>query len=44
LPAPANDAGGKIKVLSIANLIADAIAAIYADESVSALFEGGNQI
>ena len=44
LPAPVNDAGGKIQVLSIANLIADAIAAIYADESVSALFEGGNQI
>lgn len=44
LPAPANDANGKIEVLTIAPLIADAIAAIYADESVSALFEGDNQI
>lgn len=44
LPAPANDADGKIEVLSIAPLIADAIGAIYADESVSALFEGDNQI
>jgi ribose-phosphate pyrophosphokinase len=44
LPAPANDAGGKIVTLSIAPLIADAIAAIFADESVSALFEGNNQI
>lgn len=34
----------KIETLSIAPLIADAIAAIYADESVSALFEGDNQI
>ncbi len=44
LPAPVNDADGKIEVLTIAPLIADAIAAIYADESVSALFEGDNQI
>ncbi len=44
LPAPANDAGGKIVTLSIAPLIADTIAAIFADESVSALFEGNNQI
>jgi len=44
LPEPANDAGGKIETLSIAPLIADAIAAIYADESVSALFEGDNQM
>jgi ribose-phosphate pyrophosphokinase len=44
LPAAANDAGGKIEVLSIAPLIADAIAAIFADESVSALFEGNNQM
>jgi ribose-phosphate pyrophosphokinase len=44
LPRPANDAGGKIETLSIAPLIADAIGAIYADESVSALFEGDNQI
>ncbi len=35
---------GKIETLSIAPLIADAIAAIAADESVSALFEGDNQI
>jgi ribose-phosphate pyrophosphokinase len=34
----------KIETLSIAPLIADAIAAIAADESVSALFEGDNQI
>lgn len=33
----------KIETLSIAPLIADAIAAIAADESVSALFEGQNQ-
>lgn len=44
LPAPSDDANGKIEVLTIAPLIADAIAAIYADESVSALFEGDNQI
>jgi ribose-phosphate pyrophosphokinase len=44
LPAPANDAGGKIVTLSIAHLIADATAAIFADESVSALFEGNNQM
>lgn len=44
LPSPENDADGKIEVLSIAPIIADAIAAIYADESVSALFEGDNQI
>lgn len=44
LPAPASDAGGKIETLSIAPTIAAAIAAIYADESVSALFEGDNQI
>lgn len=34
---------GKIETLSIAPLIADAISAIAADESVSALFEGQNQ-
>lgn len=44
LPAPAETADGKIETLTIAPLIADAIAAIYADESVSALFEGDNQI
>lgn len=44
LPAPESDLGGKIETISIAPLIADAIAAIYADESVSALFEGNNQI
>lgn len=44
LPAPKNTAGGKIETLTIAPLIADAIAAIHADESVSALFEGDNQI
>lgn len=44
LPAPANNAGGKIEVLTVAPIIADAIAAVYADESVSALFEGDNQI
>lgn len=44
LPAPANNAGGKIETLTVAPIIADAIAAVYADESVSALFEGNNQI
>jgi ribose-phosphate pyrophosphokinase len=44
VPAPANDAGGKIEILSVAKLIADAIAAIFAAESVSALFEGDNQM
>ena len=44
LPTPSNSAGGKIETLSIAPLIADAIAAIFDDESVSALFEGDNQI
>lgn len=43
LPAPANDAGGKIEVLSIAPLFGEAIKAIFADESVSAIFEGDNQ-
>jgi ribose-phosphate pyrophosphokinase len=44
LPSAVAAAGGKIEVLSIAPLIADAIAAIFSDESVSALFEGNNQI
>lgn len=34
----------KIEVLSIAPLIADAMAAIFAGDSVSALFDGNNQI
>ena len=36
--------GSKIETLSIAPLIADAIGAIFADESLSALFEGDNQV
>jgi ribose-phosphate pyrophosphokinase len=34
----------KIEVLSIAPLIADAMAAVFAGDSVSALFDGNNQI
>lgn len=44
LPTNAHIKEKKIETLSIAPLIADAIAAIFADESVSALFEGDNQI
>ncbi len=44
LPQNSNTKSKKIEVLSIAPLIADAIAAIFADDSLSALFEGDNQI
>ncbi len=37
-------AGGKIESISIAPLIADAIAAVFAGLSVSAIFDGQNQI
>jgi ribose-phosphate pyrophosphokinase len=43
VPAREGDSGGKIERVSIAPLIADAITAIFEDESVSALFEGNNQ-
>lgn len=41
---PQTTKSSKIKVLSIAPLIADAIAAIYTGGSVSALFDGQNQV
>jgi ribose-phosphate pyrophosphokinase len=44
LPTEAFANSKKIVVLSIAGLIADAIAAIFAGNSVSALFDGKNQI
>lgn len=44
LPAPPKAKSSKLVVLSIAPLIADAIAAVYSGGSVSALFDGQNQI
>jgi ribose-phosphate pyrophosphokinase len=44
LPVADMDLGAKIEVLSIAPLIANAIEAVFAGSSVSAIFEGQNQI
>ncbi len=44
LPAGDNLKSDKITVLSIAPLVADAISAVFAGNSVSALFDGKNQI
>ncbi len=44
LPTDAHLKEKKIETLSIAPLIAGAIGAVFADESLSALFEGNNQI
>jgi len=44
LPVPKNIKSDKTTVLSIAPLIADAIRAVFAGGSVSALFDGKNQI
>ena len=44
LPIPSEKQFDKLEVLSVAPLIADAIAAVFKDESVSELFGGENQI
>ena len=43
LPLPADKRISKIEVLSIAPLVADAISAVFEDESVSEIFGGENQ-
>lgn len=42
LPQPAATGSGKIKVVSVAGIIADAIDAVFEDTSVSEIFEGAN--
>ncbi|HEY1645447.1 MAG TPA: ribose-phosphate diphosphokinase, partial [Candidatus Saccharimonadales bacterium] len=44
LPVAKPTKASKIEVLSIAPLIADAIAAVYTGSSISAIFDGQNQI
>jgi ribose-phosphate pyrophosphokinase len=44
LPVPAERLGGKIRVLSVAPLIAHAIQNVYNDESVSELFDPDFQL
>jgi ribose-phosphate pyrophosphokinase len=44
VPVDSSSYGGKLEVLSVSKLIADAINAVAKGESVSALFEGQNQI
>jgi ribose-phosphate pyrophosphokinase len=43
LPLPAEKQLDKIEVLSVAHIIADALAAVFADTSVSEIFGGENQ-
>jgi ribose-phosphate pyrophosphokinase len=43
VPVPEEKMFGKLKVLSIAPLIADALRAVFEDASVSELFHGENQ-
>jgi len=43
LPLPDGHAGGKLTVLSVATIIADAIRAVFEDSSVSEIFGGENQ-
>ena len=43
LPLPSEKAIDKIEVLSVAEVIADAINAVFRDTSVSEIFEGANQ-
>ena len=43
VPIPEEKRFGKLKVLSIAPLIADALRAVFEDTSVSELFNGENQ-
>jgi ribose-phosphate pyrophosphokinase len=43
LPLPPEKQIDKIEVLSIAQLVADAITAVFEDESVSEIFGGENQ-
>ncbi len=44
MPIPEEKAFGKLKVLSIAPLIADALRAVFEDSSVSEIFHGDNQV
>jgi ribose-phosphate pyrophosphokinase len=44
LPIPAEKRIDKIVVLSIADILADAVRAVFEDESVSELFAGENQV
>jgi len=43
VPLPSEKQIDKIEVLSIAPLVADAISAVFEDESVSEIFGGENQ-
>jgi ribose-phosphate pyrophosphokinase len=43
VPIPEEKFFGKLKVLSVAPLIADALRAVFEDTSVSELFNGENQ-
>ena len=44
MPIPEEKVFGKLKVLSIAPLIADALRAVFEDSSVSEIFHGDNQV
>ena len=41
---PRLEAPGKVKVLSVARILADTIDNVFRDDSVSAIFEGENQL
>jgi ribose-phosphate pyrophosphokinase len=43
LPLPAEKQFDKVEVLSVAKIIADALAAVFDETSVSELFDGENQ-
>ena len=43
LPFPSEKQIDKLEVLSVAGIIADAISAVFEDESVSEIFGGENQ-
>ena len=43
LPLPAEKHFDKVEVLSVAKIIADALAAVFDETSVSELFDGENQ-
>jgi ribose-phosphate pyrophosphokinase len=43
LPLPDGQAGGKLRVLSVAPILAEAIRAVFEDSSVSEIFGGENQ-
>ena len=44
MPIPEEKQFGKLKVLSIAPLIASALRAVFEDTSVSEIFHGANQV